>query len=60
MKKQTFLEYSLQLDGYDYYINGSRVYRFELYASKIPAKKVLNGQVKGLKIQERPKYDPFS
>jgi len=55
MNTMTFLQYHLQLDGFNYYRKGERVCRFELWANRIKIEDVQAGKF-GIERRERPKY----
>lgn len=57
-KKQVenkFSEFHFELSGYDFFYNGNRVYRFELFAKKINAEDLFSGRTK-YSFKERPPY----
>lgn len=50
--KIPYLDYSRQLNGYDYFYKKSRIYRFELYLKGITVEDALNER-KGITKRER-------
>lgn len=47
-----FLEYHGKLQGYNYFKKGKSVYRFELFAKKIPIGKIFSGEA-GITFEKR-------
>lgn len=54
MKDFTYLEYVKELEGYDYYIGKSQIFRFELYLKKIQPSDIFAGKTK-IRVVERSK-----
>ena len=54
MNRTTFLEYHSELDGYNYYLKGQRIYRFELWVRGIRPQDIFARRTK-ITFKERPK-----
>tara|TARA_R110000851_G_scaffold73793_6_gene162727 strand:+ start:2798 stop:2977 length:180 start_codon:yes stop_codon:yes gene_type:complete len=55
MRKMSYLEYSCDLNGFNYYLRGKIIYRFELYLRNISVSSIENGTAHQITRKKRPK-----
>lgn len=51
----SYLEYSCDLNGFNYYLRGKIIYRFELYLRNISVSSIENGTAHQITRKKRPK-----